>query len=136
MDALARTDSTTARRALLRHVVLLYAALEGALWTAGIPQLVFIVLTAALATAWTMSDRRLLPELGFDPRSIRRGWWIVPIGAALGGLALLAGWHWHTLRWPADQASIYGGVLLYIIWALMQQFLVQSRTRCWSRSRS
>jgi len=127
MDALAQTDgSRTARRALLRHVVLLYAALEGALWTAGLPQGVFIVLTAGHATAWTMSDRRLLPELGFDPRSIRRGWWIAPIGAALGGLALLAGWHWHTLRWPADQASVYAGVLLYIIWALIQQFLVQS----------
>lgn len=126
MDDLARIDSRTARRALLRHIVLLYAALEGALWTAGPPQLGFIVLTVALAAAWTMSDRRLLPRLGLDPRSILRAWWIVPLGAALGGLALLAGWHWHTLRWPADHASVYAGVLLYIIWALIQQFLVQS----------
>ena len=126
MDALTRIDSRTARRALLWHLVLLYAALEGALWTAGLPQRVFIGLTAALAIAWTMADRQLLPELGFDPRSIGRGWWIVPIGAALGGLVLLAGWHWQTLRWPANPASVYAGVLLYIVWALIQQFLVQS----------
>lgn len=126
MDALARTDSREARRILLAHVLLLYGALEGALWTAGLPQLVFIVLTAGLATAWTMSDRRLLPELGFDPRAIRRGWWIVLMGASLGALALLAGWWWHTLRLPADQPSVYGSVLLYVIWALIQQFLMQS----------
>jgi hypothetical protein len=126
VDALTRIDSRTARRALLWHLVLLYAALEGALWTAGLPQRVFIVLTATLAIAWTLSDRQLLPELGLDPRSIGRGWWIGPIGAALGGLVLLASWHWQTLRWPANPASVYAGVLLYIVWALIQQFLVQS----------
>lgn len=126
MSTLARTDSASARRALWSQVLLLYAPLEAAVWTAGGVQLLFIALTAVLATVMTISERRSLADLGLDPRSIRRGWWIVPVGAGLGGLILFAGWRWHTLRLPADRRSAYLGILLYVIWALIQQFLLQS----------
>jgi hypothetical protein len=113
-------------RRLWLQVALVYASLESALWTMGIVQGVFIVVTAALATALTLSERRSLPDLGLDPRAIGRGWWIVPIAAAIGGLILAAAWRRHTLRPPADIPSAYLGVLLYMSWALTQQFLLQS----------
>ena len=126
VSTLARADSASGRRRLGLQIVLVYASLESALWTAGIVQVVFIALTAVLATAMTLSERRSLAKLGLDPRSIRRGWWIVPVGAALAALTLLAAWRWHTLRLPADSPSLYRRVLLYLVWALMQQFLLQS----------
>lgn len=126
MSTLARADSASGRRRLGLQIVLVYASLESALWTAGIVQVVFIALTAVLATAMTLSERRSLAELGLDPRSIRRGWWIVPVGAALAALTLLAAWRWHTLRLPTDSPSLDRRVLLYLVWALMQQFLLQS----------
>lgn len=125
-NALARADDRTGRRALWWQVALLYASLEGALWSGGIVQGAFIILTTVLATAWSLSERRSLQDLGLDPRAIRRGWWIVPVGAAIGGLILLAAWRWNTLRLPAESPSVYLGILLYVIWALIQQFLVQS----------
>ena len=126
MSTLARADSASGRRRLGLQIVLVYASLESALWTAGIVQVVFIALTAVLATAMTLSERRSLAKLGLDPRSIRRGWWIVPVGAALAALTLLAAWRWHTLRLPTDSPSLDRRVLLYLVWALMQQFLLQS----------
>jgi Type II CAAX prenyl endopeptidase Rce1-like len=126
VSTLVRTDFASARRTLGWQLLLVYASLASALWTAGIVQVVFIGVTALLATVMTLSERRSLADLGLDPRSVSRGWWIVPVGAALGGLILLAGWRWHTLRLPADSRSAYSGILLYVIWALIQQFLLQS----------
>jgi hypothetical protein len=126
LSELARADSRTGGRALWPQLLTVYASLEGALWTAGAVQAVFIGLTAALAAAWSLSEPRFWPDWGLDPRSIRRGWWIVPIAVAIAGLILLAAGRWHTLQPPADKPSVYSKVLLYPIWALIQQFLVQS----------
>lgn len=127
MNALARADFARAsRRKLWSELLLVYAALEGALWTAGAVQGLLMILTVALATHWTLSGRRSLRELGLEPGSVRGGWWIAPIGAGMGGLILLGAWRWHSLRPPAGTLSVYGDVALSLIWALMQQFLAQS----------
>lgn len=114
------------RRALWCQVALVYASLEGALWTGGVVQGFFIALTVALAVAWSFSERRPWLDLGLNPASIRRGWWIVPVGAAVGGLILFAAWRRHTLRLPADSLTVYVSVALSLIWAFAQQFLTQS----------
>lgn len=111
---------------LWTQLLTVYASLEGALWTAGAAQIAFSGLTVALAVVCTLSEPRFWPDLGLDPRSIRRGWWIAPIAAAIAALILLAAWHWHTLRLPTGRRPLYVRVLLYVIWALMQQFLLQS----------
>ncbi len=103
-----------------------YGSLEAALWTAGVVQGLFIGLTVALTIVWTFSERRPSPDLGLNPASIRRGWWIAPIGAAVAGLILLAAWRWHTLRLPAGSMVIWVNVALSLIWAFAQQFLTQS----------
>ena len=119
-------DTKTDSRALWLQLLTVYASLEGTLWTMGAVHTALIALTAALAATWSLSEPRFWPDLGLDPRSIRRGWWIVPIAVAVAGLILLAAWRWHTLRPPADRLSLHLKVLVYPIWALMQQFLVQS----------
>jgi hypothetical protein len=127
MSAPARAESArTDRRALWRHVLLVYAALEGALWTAGPAQAFLIALTVALAVAWAFSERHPWPDLGLHPASIRRGWWIAPVGAAIAGLILLAAWRWHTLRPPSGALAVCGNVVMSLIWAFAQQFLAQS----------
>lgn len=127
MSGPARTDLETAdRRALWRQVLLVYASLEGALWTAGVAQGCFIALTVALTVGWTFSERHAWPDLGLDPGSIRRGWWIAPVGGAVAGLILLAAWRWHTLRAPPGLLAACANVVLSLIWAFAQQFLAQS----------
>ena len=114
------------RRALWRQVLLVYGSLEAALWTAGVVQGLFIGLTVALTIVWTFSERRPWPDLGLNPASIRRDWWIAPAGAAVAALILLAAWWWHTLRPPAGSLAVYVSVALSLIWAFAQQFLAQS----------
>lgn len=114
------------RRALWWQVLLVYVSLEAALWTAGAVQGFFIIMTVALTILWTFSERHPWPDLGLNPTSIHRGWWIAPVGAAIGGLILLAAWHWHTLRPPAGALVVCVNVALSLIWAFAQQFLAQS----------
>lgn len=127
MRALARADfDETYRRALWRQFLLVYASLECALWTAGAAQDCFIILTVALAAAWTLSPMRPRTDLGLGLHALRRGWWIAPVGAAVAGLILLAAWRAHTLRAPSGSLPVCENVMLSLIWALMQQFLLQS----------
>ena len=114
------------RRALWRQVLLVYGSLEGALWTGGAAQAVFIALTVALTIIWTSGERARWPDLGLDPASIRRGWWIAPFGAAVAGLIVLGAWRLHTLRLPAGTVTVYLNIVLSLIWAFAQQFLAQS----------
>lgn len=127
MSALDRADlEKTQRGALWRQVLLVYGSLEAALWSAGVVQGLFIGLTVALTILWTFSERRPWPDLGLNPASIRHGWWIAPIGAAIAGLILLIAWRWHTLRPPAGTLALYATVALALVWAFAQQFLAQS----------
>jgi len=127
MSALLQTGRREVRRgALWPQVLLVYASLESALWTSGALQAVFAGVTLALTLAWTLSERGFWTELGLDPASIRRGWWIAPVGAGAAGLIVLTAWRWHTLRPPALSPPIYLDLLLSLIWALAQQFLLQS----------
>lgn len=112
---------------LWRQFLLVYGSLEAALWTRGVVQGLLIALTVALAVAWSTSPRRSWRELGLDPASIWRGWWIVPVGAAVAALILVVAWRSHTLRPPtATLPVICLSVVLSLIWALAQQFLAQS----------
>ena len=127
MSASAPADlETTDRRALWRQVLLVYASLEAALWTVGLAQGFCIALTVALTVAWTFSERYSWSDLGLDPVSIRRGWWIAPVGAAVAGLILIAAWRWHTLRPPDGVLVVSVNIVLSLIWALAQQYLAQS----------
>ena len=125
-DYVRPAETKAERRALGLQLLMVYASLEGALWTMGAVQTAFIALTAALVATWSLSEPRFWPDLGVDPRSIRLGWWIVPIAVVVAGLILLAAWRWHTLRPPTDRLAHHLKVPLYLIWALLQQFLVQS----------
>lgn len=105
---------------------MVYVSLECALWTGGSLQGFFIALTVALAVVWTFSERRQWADLGLDLASIRHGWWIAPVGAAVAALILLAAWRWHTLRPLAGGAVVCLNVVMSLIWAFAQQFLAQS----------
>jgi len=114
------------RRALWRQVLLVYGSLECALWSAGLAQGLFIALTVALAVAWAFSERYPWPDLGLNPASVRRGWWIASVGAGVAALILLAAWRSHTLRPPPGISVVCVNVMISLIWAFAQQFLTQS----------
>jgi membrane protease YdiL (CAAX protease family) len=114
------------RRTLWRQVVLVYAALQGALWTSGVAQACFIALTVVLAAAWALVESPLQPGLGLDRRSMGRGWWIVAVAALVSSLILVGAWRLQTLRVPVPSPKLGVSIAMSLIWALAQQFLLQS----------
>lgn len=126
MHLVQSSQAVPSRKRLWLQIVLLYAALEGALWTSDGAQLLFTVLVAGLVLGATLWERRFWPVLGIAPRSIRRGLWFAPVGAAVAGLILLGAWRAHTLQVSADTQSLYRHAGEYLIWALAQQFILQS----------
>jgi hypothetical protein len=118
----ARAD----RRRLGLQLLLLYAALEGALWSSGTLRVVFALSAAGLAVLAVLWERRFWPVLGLAPGSIRRGLWFAPVGAGVAGLILLGAWGAHTLHVSPDSGPVWLRVGEYLLWALVQQFILQS----------
>ncbi len=114
------------RRRLCWQIVLVYAALEGALWSSNGVQIVFTALVGALVAGATLSERRFWPVLGVAAGSIRRGLWFAPVGAGVAGLILLGAWRAHTLRLPPDIATAGLQGAAYLVWAFVQQFILQA----------
>lgn len=108
------------------EVAVLYAALEGALWTTGGAQVLFSALVVVIVVVGALWERSLWPDLGLAPRSIRRGLWFAPVGAGVAGLILLGALRAHTLHPPPNTGSAYLQAGLYLVWALAQQFILQS----------
>jgi membrane protease YdiL (CAAX protease family) len=127
INPFARDDvEHPSRRALWSQIVLVYGALAGALWTLGAARVLFAVAAIAMLVAGARSEPRFWPELGLALSSIRRGGWIVVLGAIIGGLILLAGSLRHTLQRPDPIPLLLGEILGHVLWAFAQQFLAQS----------
>lgn len=114
------------RRRLWRQIILLYAALEGALWTAADLQIVFTVVVAGIVVGATLRERRFWPLLGLAPSSIGGGLWFAPVAAGVAAVILFGASRAHTLRLPTDTELVYVNAGTYLVWAFVQQFILQS----------
>ncbi len=108
------------------EITIAYAALEVALWTERGDQQVASLVAAGVIVGLTFLSRRQAPELGLEFPALPRSLWPMLIGAvaafAIVLVALAAG-SLHVLygtRAPMLHA------LLYFVWALVQQFILQS----------
>jgi membrane protease YdiL (CAAX protease family) len=126
MSSRASRPSRTDRRRIGLQIALLYAVLEGALWTSGEVQTAFVSVVVVILVGATLWERRFWPGLGIDLKSITRALWFAPVAAALAGLILLAAWMADTLHVPPDIGAVWLQGLAYFPWALTQQFILQS----------
>jgi membrane protease YdiL (CAAX protease family) len=110
----------------LAEVAVAFALLEAALWTpAGILHWVWVVLTAACVLAFTC-QKSTARKLGLRLPVLSAWAWILGIGlgaaVALWIAVWLLGWPLPALPgWPSRAAA-----LQYSVWALLQQFMLQS----------
>jgi hypothetical protein len=107
------------------EVLVAFALIEAALWSH-----VHIVGWSAAAAVWiiitTLAARRSPPELGITGRGFRQSLWIPVAGAVISALIVLGGAIAGTLHFDGDQRHFAVRSLLYAIWALGQQFILQS----------
>ncbi len=107
------------------QIALVYAALEGALWTLHITRAFWSGAAMGLILAFTLAERNLWPNLGIAPRRIRQGWWIAPAGLGLALLIVALGDQLGTLHQLFGPKIVYWHVLGYAVWSLVQEFIAQ-----------
>lgn len=108
------------------QLAIAYGLLEVALWTRPPTQQYFALATAAWIVGLTIANRRSLRELGLGTAGFGGALIAVPIAAVAAGLVLLIGWLAGTLRLLYGPQPVYVHVLGYGLWALEQQFILQS----------
>jgi hypothetical protein len=118
-------QSPSARRDLL-ELIIGYALILATIWTANPTQrlLYWLAFAWIVATSWARRDgwRALgLTATGFLPSL-----WVVAVAMASAALAALLALRTHTLHRLHGPTPILSHVWGYIIWAVMQQFLLQS----------
>ena len=100
--------------------------LEMALWSSGTRQ----HLTSLTALLWviltSIFPRHTARELGLGAQGFRRSFWFIPLSSAIAALFVCAAWQIGTLH-PAFGAKAHSYTYLaYAIWAVIQQFILQS----------
>jgi hypothetical protein len=107
------------------EIVLVYGMIEAALWSEGPWRFRIAILTLLLVIAIGLLRRDLWPKLGLGWRGLTASLWLVPASAVLAGGILLVGHEAHTLHSPYGRFW-YIAAAGYSIWALEQQYLLQS----------
>ena len=108
------------------EVVVAYAWVEAALWTSGKAQAV----CAAVAVLWvvfaTLRSGRSARQLGISSDGLRASWWIIPAALACSAGMLATASVYGTFHGLSGARTPPWHVVLYAMWALVQEFLVQS----------
>jgi Type II CAAX prenyl endopeptidase Rce1-like len=118
-------QNTTTRRDLLELGVG-YGLIMATIWTANPAQraLYWLAFAWIAGTSWARRDQ--WSSLGVGRKGLVASLWIPCAAALLSGLAVLLAWRTgrlHPLHGNTPLALHAGG---YIVWALMQQFILQS----------
>lgn len=116
-------------RAQLQSVVealLVLGLIEAALWSEGRRRIDWGLAALAVVIAISLYRHDLWPRLGLGTRGLARSLWIVPAGVALSGSILLAGHLAGTLHGLHSPRVWYISAAGYVLWALQQQYLLQS----------
>lgn len=103
-----------------------YSLLEASLWTEGHTQRIFALATAVWIVVATLVNRRSLRELGLGTRGFVNSLIAIPVALAAATVIVLIGWKAGTLRGLFGASPPLWHFIAYVIWALMQQFILNS----------
>jgi membrane protease YdiL (CAAX protease family) len=112
-------------RALL-EVLVAFGLVEGALWSAGPAQILWAVVALLWVAITTVKAGRPPKTLGIGTAGLRSLLWVIPAALAASGLLVLAASLAGTLHILTGAHTPPWHAALYAIWALVQEFLVQS----------
>jgi hypothetical protein len=103
-----------------------YALILATVWTANPTQRVLYWLAFAWIVGTTWTSRRSWNALGLGERGLLQSLWIVGGALILSGLAVFIAWRTHGLHRLHGPKPLPLHGWAYIVWALMQEFLLQS----------
>jgi membrane protease YdiL (CAAX protease family) len=108
------------------RILLVTACIEATLWTAGRTQFrcflfaTFVLIACAL---WDSPTRR---ELGVGLHGIAGASVVLPIAVLASVTTIFVAWHLGTLKILYGDKPVLWHSLLYLLWALQQQFILNS----------
>jgi|HubBroStandDraft_2_1064218.scaffolds.fasta_scaffold139508_2 hypothetical protein len=102
-----------------------YALVMAAIWTLNPWQRLFYWSAVAWIVAATWVHRPTWRSLGLGVAGVARSLWIVAAAGILAGLALYTANWMHTLHPLHGPTPLISHVWGYLVWAVMQQFLLQ-----------
>ncbi len=116
---------TRLRRRDLLEVVVVFALILAALWSSRRVQVVLGLLTFLWIVGSTLRSRASAAALGLRPAGFRRSLWIVCAALGVAALGIWTASRLHTLHFVSRRFSVESSLLVYLLWALVQQFILQ-----------
>jgi hypothetical protein len=127
--ALARLPRTIQARSAQRDLLELavaYVLIMATVWTANPTQRVLYWLAFVWIVATTWVSREGWTALGLGRKGLLQSLWIVGVALLLSALATFLAWRVHSLHRLHGPSPLLAHGWAYIVWSLMQQFLLQS----------
>src|SRR5512138_176791 len=103
-----------------------YAALEAAFWTEGRAQAITGLIAAVIIIGLTFLTPRTAAELGLGLPRTRSTLWPVAIATGAGAVVVLIAAVAGSFHPLYGSAPLPEHILAYLLWALVQQFILQS----------
>jgi hypothetical protein len=103
-----------------------YGLIMATIWTANPTQRVLYWLAFAWVIATTWASRESWTTLGLGSKGFLQSLWIVGVALLFSAIAVFAAWRMHTLHRLHGPTPILLHGWGYIVWSIMQQFLLQS----------
>ena len=108
------------------QIVAMLVTMEGALWTQGPTQVRWYLAALAVLVICVLFSHPRVRELGVGLRGIRDSAWTILLAASLCGIAILVAAKMGTLTLLYGSKPVYWHSIFYAIWALEQQFILNS----------
>jgi membrane protease YdiL (CAAX protease family) len=102
-----------------------YGLILAVIWTPNPAQRILYWIAIAVLIVVTVLRREKPAELGLTGNGFLRSLWVVGLAALLAAISIAVAWHAHTLHRHLGRVSLNFHFTGYIIWALVQQFLLQ-----------
>ena len=124
--ALIRTDQPRSTRRDLLELTVGYTLILATIWTANPTQRVLYWLAFAWIVATTWARRDGWTALGLGRKGLLQSLWVFGVALVLSAGMIFLAWRTHTLHRLHGPTPIYLHGWGYIVWSIMQQFLLQS----------
>jgi membrane protease YdiL (CAAX protease family) len=108
------------------QIIALLGTMEGALWSQGRNQARWYLAAVVVLVASVLLSHPRSRELGLGWRGFKGASWIVPLAAVVCGFGVLLAYQFGTLTVLYGERTPYWHAALYIVWALEQQFILNS----------
>jgi hypothetical protein len=124
--ALTTTNQPRSARRDLLELAVGYGLILATIWTANPTQRVLYWLAFAWIVATSWASREGWTALGLGRKGLLPSLWIVGVALLLSAVAIFIAWRTHTLHRLHGPTPLLLHGWGYIVWSIMQQFLLQS----------